>query len=117
MARARSGGAKTRAGRRYTVPGLWEHWRRCLLAEVERGDPRIACDFALGMTDAARKRANDAASASPKRTLAHMDDCGWFSRGRPPARQFPEAAEVPWLADRSVARIRVYADDSIEPAE
>ena len=33
------------------------------------------------------------------------------------APAFPEAAAVPWLADRSVRHVRVYADDHIEPAE
>jgi hypothetical protein len=116
MARSISGKARAE-GRRYTVPGLWEHWRGYLRAEIERGDPRIACDFAAGLTDAKRKRANEAASAGPKRELARMDERGWFEMGRPPTGQFPEAAGVPWLVDRSVARILVYADDSIEPTE
>jgi hypothetical protein len=34
----------------------------------------------------------------------------------PSASEFPEVAAVPWLADRSVRRVRVYADDTSEPS-
>jgi hypothetical protein len=34
----------------------------------------------------------------------------------PSVRRWPELASVPWIADRSVSRVVVRADDTIHPA-
>jgi hypothetical protein len=100
----------------YTVAGLWEHERSRLLREIERGDPRAHPEYAPKWSDAERKRANDAAAEGPRRALAAMDADGWTQAMAPSLREFPDAAAVPWLADRSVRCVRVYDDDHIEPA-
>jgi hypothetical protein len=99
------------------VAGLWEHERSRLLREIDRGDPRVHPEYTPKWTDTQRKRANDAAAERPRRELAAMDADGWAVVGAPSLRGFPEAAAVPWLADRSVQRVRVYADDRVEPAD
>jgi hypothetical protein len=117
MARSINASAKAR---RYKVPGMWEHARSRYLRMIEQGDPRIMHDFAPGLTDAEREAYNAHQHSGPswaRRRLAAMDAQGWVSTGPPSAREFPEAAAVPWLAaDRSVQHVRVYADDYIEPA-
>jgi hypothetical protein len=87
---------------------------------IEDGDPRIAHDFAgrPRLTDAERAAYNASPHSGPsaaRAELARMDEQGWFETRSPSPRGCPDAAAVPWLADGSVRRVRVYAGDHIEP--
>jgi hypothetical protein len=117
MARSISGSDKAR--RRFVIPGMWEAERSRYLTMIDEGDPRIMHDFAPGITDAQRTAFNASPNSGPgwaRAALAQMDEQGWFESWPPSARKFPAATLVPWLADRSVRFVRIYADDSIEPA-
>jgi hypothetical protein len=112
---ARSISAKAQ---RYVLPGVWEAQRSVHLALIERGDPRAQHDFAPRLTEAERAEMNVSPGSGPsaaRAALARMDAQGWFESGPPTPRQYPDAARIPWLADRSVHRVRIYRDDHIEP--
>jgi hypothetical protein len=87
---------------------------------IDDGDPRIAHDFAgRPLTDSERAANNASPHSGPsyaRRHLAALDKDGWTVTMAPSASEFPEVAAVPWLADRSVRRVRVYADDTSEPS-
>jgi hypothetical protein len=114
-------GTDSKTRRRHKVPGIWEAERGRHLKMIEDGDPRLMHDFAPGFTDAERQAANasqHSGSSYARGALAAMDADGWIWAYAPSVvERFPRDAAVPWLADRSVRRVRVYADDSIEPTE
>jgi hypothetical protein len=108
------------------VPGLWEHaitaemasWRKDLT------DPRV---FFMADDPAARQRLNDTSPVvrQARRRLAELE-AAYAAResivvrcSDLRCRQFPEAAEVPSVADpwSGVQEVRITADDHVEPAQ
>ena len=49
-----------------------------------------------------------------RRQLDEAPERGWIETGPPNLRQFPAGREIPWLADFSARRVRVYDDDRME---
>lgn len=118
MARRVGSSGTGKDGRRCIIPGIWEAQRRVLLKMIEDGDPRLMHDFAPGLTDAERQAANASQHSGPSRARWHpaaLDRDGWTEVVRLSAGEFPAAAAVPWLTDRSVPRLRISADDSLVP--
>jgi hypothetical protein len=72
------------------------------------------------MTDSsAEHRRLNAQSPAVRQALRMLErlDAGENVIDFPPsARQHPELTSVPWIADRSVSRVIVRADDTIHPA-
>ena len=108
------------------VPGIYEHVVTHLIAQETKHlvDPR-----ATFMSDdpAVRQRLNNTSTGvrQAKRRLAELQ-AAYAASGSIVAqcrslrcREFPEAADVPWLADpwSEVREVRITADDHVQPAQ
>lgn len=102
------------------IPGLYEHIRAGWQELVRKGDPRLLPDFTPDLTDRQRQRLNETSPliTQAKRKLDKM------SRSEPVrypcahvgGNSFPQARNIPWIADRLSREMWVAADDRVSPA-
>jgi hypothetical protein len=109
--------SKRPTGNGIRLDGLRAELRSALVGQVERGDPRYLGDWGPELSSQERREANEASPAirQARRKIDAIDRGVGIVCGCPHPRGWPELANVPQVADRSLKRVFVDKHDNIRP--